>query len=127
MDFEFVAVKDVEGSLWKAAHYRLIEDFRKKLSVASKKDPGVAKVLAASFKAFLTDATSFYLAFINKLKDVYSLERVDEIVCKKLDVYATDGEGWEGGMYCHAQMNAFSHAFWVVVLINQMHRPNGIF
>ena len=97
--------------LWKITHYRIIEEYRKSLKAFASQPLAPAflnskegqtqlanhKLVAAAFRAFVTESTSFYLSFINKLKDSFRLERVNDIVCKKLDVYATE-DGWEPGM-----------------------------
>ena len=77
--------------LWKMSHYRIIEEYRKKLKSPPKDaNPQSIKLLSASFRSFLTESTSFYLALINKLKDAFELDKVNDIVCKRLDVYATE-------------------------------------
>ncbi|KAJ3279734.1 hypothetical protein HK104_001190 [Borealophlyctis nickersoniae] len=96
LDFDLALSKDVESNLWKIAHYKIIEEFRKRLKAASNGKRGSRslsaeerremRVLTASFRSFLTEANGFYIAFIQKLKNRFGLERVDKIVVKALDL-----------------------------------------
>jgi hypothetical protein len=68
--------------VWKVGHYRMIEEFRKRLKLQKK--------LVNSFRVFLADATKFYLFWIKGWAQAYDLVRVKEIVVSRLDVYESD-------------------------------------
>ena len=83
--------------VWKVGHYRMIEEFRKRLKLQKK--------LVNSFRVFLADATKFYLFWIKGWAYAYGLVRVQELVVSRLDVYDSD----YGPDFVLAQL-ALSHA-----------------
>lgn len=95
LDYEAAIEWSAEGNLWKLVHYRFIEDFRKQLKIEilklkkgnskSIEDRKDWKILSSSFRTFLTDATAFYLEFIQKILAVYNIEYVRELVLKPLE------------------------------------------
>ncbi|KAI8807893.1 hypothetical protein BJ742DRAFT_894790 [Cladochytrium replicatum] len=97
-DFDLALAKDVEASMWKLAHYKLIEEFRRrhKALQASVKARGAKSVstedrrelraLTASFRAFLSESTSFYLNFIHKIASFFRIRRVYVVVLSKLEI-----------------------------------------
>ncbi|KAJ3085590.1 hypothetical protein HK102_014023 [Quaeritorhiza haematococci] len=107
LDHDLAVRKDLEGVVWHLVHYRVIEEFRRNLKTVSnqansKRDARgnipaekrrELRLLTSSFRAFLTEATGFYLAFINKLTSHYSLERVERLVLKRLEVEVPEWTG----------------------------------
>ncbi|KAI8804888.1 hypothetical protein BJ742DRAFT_822822 [Cladochytrium replicatum] len=97
-EFDLALAKDVEASMWKVTHYKLIEEFRRrhKALQASVKARGAKPIasedkrelraLTASFRAFLSESTSFYLNFIHKIASFFRLRRVYLVVLSKLEI-----------------------------------------
>ena len=79
LEKEYDTVVDM---VWKVGHYRMIEEFRKRLKVEKK--------LINSFRVYLADATKFYLFWVKAWGIAYNLVRVNEIVVSRLDVYDSD-------------------------------------
>ncbi|KAJ3047304.1 hypothetical protein HK097_011655, partial [Rhizophlyctis rosea] len=104
-DIDLALSKDVEANVWKIAHYRFIEEFRKKVKTISnnakqrggssralsQEERQQMRILTASFRSFLTEANGFYLSFIQKMTHRFDLERVERIVLQKLDVVFSTG------------------------------------
>ncbi|KAJ3174664.1 hypothetical protein HDU87_007036 [Geranomyces variabilis] len=73
--------EDLEGNLWKVAHYKIIEEFRKaeKGVYSRAKRAGQAadrnelRLLTAHFRRFLSEATAFYARFICRLHRTFNL------------------------------------------------------
>ncbi|KAJ3154875.1 hypothetical protein HDU86_004580 [Geranomyces michiganensis] len=73
--------EDLEANLWKLAHYKVIEEFRKaeKSVHNSAKRAGQAadrdelRLLTAHFRRFLSEATAFYARFICRLHRTFDL------------------------------------------------------
>ncbi|KAI8586254.1 hypothetical protein BDZ88DRAFT_301530 [Geranomyces variabilis] len=73
--------EDLEGNLWKLAHYKIIEEFRKaEKGVYSRAkragqpaDRNELRLLTANFRRFLSEATAFYARFICRLHRAFDL------------------------------------------------------
>ncbi|KAI8920216.1 hypothetical protein DFJ77DRAFT_451699 [Powellomyces hirtus] len=99
-DYEGSGTRDLEGTLWKAAHYKIIEEFRKTLkeihgnarrSGRSEERKDV-RLLTAHFRAFLAEATAFYVRFICRLQRHFKLHgRGIDAVVEQLSI-AVDSE-----------------------------------
>ncbi|RKO86654.1 hypothetical protein BDK51DRAFT_41324 [Blyttiomyces helicus] len=74
---------ETESSLWKVVHYRVIEEFRRRLKEST---AGSRRVLSASYRAFLNSAISFYVAFVEKMAARSGLERVWRLVVRRIGV-----------------------------------------
>ncbi|TPX33570.1 hypothetical protein SmJEL517_g03544 [Synchytrium microbalum] len=90
---DFAVDKDVDAILWKTVHYRVIEDFRKRIRLglsgvddkaAAKERKNDLKVLSASFHQFLMESAGFYLNLLRKLKTEYDLDIVEKLVLNRL-------------------------------------------
>jgi Telomerase activating protein Est1 len=114
-DFVGAIETQAESNLWKLIHYKFIEDFRKQLKAeVSKLKHGQSKtvddrrdwkLLSASFRAFLTDSSTFYLHFVQRLIHVYGLTSLNETVLQPLQ-FALSGDAgipflskWKAGRY----------------------------
>ncbi|KAI9002389.1 hypothetical protein BC832DRAFT_593691 [Gaertneriomyces semiglobifer] len=95
VDYETAASHDVEATLWKLVHYKLIEEFRRTIKDAITKarrssrptdERRETRALTANFRSFLAEATSFYLQFLFKLRSRFDLYEMDETVLQQLDV-----------------------------------------
>ncbi|KAI9205637.1 uncharacterized protein BJ171DRAFT_501072 [Polychytrium aggregatum] len=88
-EFELALSKDLEATLWKVIHYRVIDEFRKKhRHLSSQKKPSASaardgrelRQLTAQFRSFLTESEGFYLDLIVKLAARFRLQPVTDKV-----------------------------------------------
>ncbi|TPX46051.1 hypothetical protein SeLEV6574_g03472 [Synchytrium endobioticum] len=104
---DYSVEKDIEQLLWKTVHYRVIEDFRKRLrsttttpttthaegqnpdpsspssiNNALRKDSRI--LLNASFRQFLIESVGFYIHFLRQMRIEYDLDIVEKIVFQRL-------------------------------------------
>jgi hypothetical protein len=65
--------KNTETNLWKLVHYKIIEEYRKKLKTLVHVKDEYSKVVG-EFRAFLTEALGFYLRFITKINVLFGVD-----------------------------------------------------